>query len=259
MDYVGLANNHVLDFGVQGMEETVRVVGNAGLKWAGAGVDEEEARRPAVLHLLRQDGGEYNIHVWAASDHPREWGRIPGFHLIDYTSSTRDRLKKLSTRSSDEGNPADLKIFSIHWGPNYTWHPSPEIRSVAHFLIDSCSIDIIHGHSSHHVQGVEVYHNKLIIYGCGDFIDDYAVNTEYRNDLGAVRRVVVAEEEGGGLKVRRLEVVPTRIERFQARVAEMGSEEYEWVCGKVGQLSLELGTGVEEMRGEQGQLIVPVS
>ena len=57
---------------------------------------------------------------------------------------------------------------------------------IAHYLIDDCGIDLIHGHSSHHIQGVETYKGKLIIYGCGDFVDDYALTPTYRNDLSAV-------------------------------------------------------------------------
>ncbi|KIW02604.1 uncharacterized protein PV09_06053 [Verruconis gallopava] len=259
ISYAGLANNHTLDFGVAGLEETVRCLGDAHIASAGAGLDAHEATRPATLRIRGDmDNVEYQIHVFAASDHPHDWGRIPGFHLIDYTSATRQRLKKL-LMSYKESEKPDLKVFSVHWGPNYSWHPSDDIRSLAHFLIDECEVDIIHGHSSHHIQGVELYKGKLIIYGCGDFVDDYALNATYRNDRSAVWTVLVEPSEQSGLRLTRLEIWPTMIEKFQAMVAYSGSEEHRWVCNKIITLSRDLGTSLGNERGDQGQLLINVN
>ncbi|KAJ5832744.1 hypothetical protein N7474_001055 [Penicillium riverlandense] len=322
VDYAGLANNHTLDFGTDGLVETVWSLKRAGVAFAGAGETTDEARRPAVLHLPSRGGGggyhahhhtdgqsqkknegddnntaapEYDVHVYSASDHPRDWGAIPAFHLVDYTSSTRVRLRTLllsggpgkhvaddDLTSSDpehqEGHhshrkhhlkqetrppPPALKIFSVHWGPNYSWRPAERIRSLAHFLIDECAVDIVHGHSSHHVQGVESYHGKIIIYGCGDFVDDYAVSGEYRNDLSALWRVRVRETEketergqGLGLKLERLEIFPTRIERFRATLLDPGDEDHVWVRNKIAGLSEEFGTFINKDLGEEGQVVV---
>jgi poly-gamma-glutamate capsule biosynthesis protein CapA/YwtB (metallophosphatase superfamily) len=257
VDYAGLANNHTLDFGVGGLVETVRSLRRAGVGFAGAGESVEEAQRPAALSLA----GGYEVHVYAASDHPRDWRGVAGFHFLDYSSEMRARLRALLV--SGARDPA-LKIFSVHWGPNYAWHPAEKIKSLAHFLIDECDVDIVHGHSSHHVQGVEVYRGRLIIYGCGDFVDDYALNEEYRNDLGAVWRVLV--KEGGsrdasgkkGLVLDRLEVFPTRVERFRAMLLDVGDEDHDWVRRKIRSLTLDLGTAVREEVGEEGQVIIDI-
>lgn len=277
VDYVGLANNHTLDFGTEGLVETVRCAKDAGVGFAGAGETSSEAYRPATLWL---GGGGYKVEVYAASDHPQEWNVVPGFHLIDYTSGTRENLRTLLSDGAREPaevkgveNESDmhqsttstqsaLKIFSVHWGPNYSWHPAEKIRSLAHFLIDECEVDIVHGHSSHHVQGVEMYHGKVIIYGCGDFVDDYAVHADYRNDLGAVWRVFVREgdmESGrNGLVLDRLEIFPTRIERFRAMLLGVGDRDHGWVRQKIEVLSLDLGTVVREETGKDGQIIIDV-
>jgi poly-gamma-glutamate capsule biosynthesis protein CapA/YwtB (metallophosphatase superfamily) len=284
VDYVGLANNHTLDFGVEGLLETIRTVGDAGVGFAGAGVGAWEACKPAVLGLAKEGkggsgGGDddevYEVHVYAAADHPEDWREVEGFHFIDYTDETREELRELLTGGVSvsgvgmeqrtvrlESSKLALKIFSVHWGPNYRWEPGENIRGLARFLIDECEVDIVHGHSSHHVQGVEVYRGKLIIYGCGDFVDDYVLHEEYRNDLGAVWRVIVKEDHGedekNGLVLDRLEIFPTRIERFRAMLLGVGDGDNEWVRSKIGALSRDLGTLVRDEVGSEVQIVVDI-
>ena len=248
ISYAGLANNHTLDFCEAGLIETVRTVRKAGIAFAGAGETQEESRKPAILRLPSSDPEKsHEIHIWAAADHPREWSKVPNFHFIDYSQKTRQRLKDLITRPT-ETTPA-LKVFSVHWGPNYSWQPAQEIRDLAHFLIDDCGIDIVHGHSSHHVQGTERYKGKLIIYSCGDFVDDYALVPEYRNDISGIWQVAVEETESPnvnhGLRLKHLEMFPTKIDRFAARRLECNEADFDWVQRKIGSLSAELGTNVE--------------
>lgn len=131
---------------------------------------------------------------------------------------------------------------------------------MAHFLIDECEVDIVHGHSSHHVQGVEVYRGGVIIYGCGDFVDDYALSMEFRNDLSAVWRVIVKEKERGkGLVLDRLEIFPTRVEKFRAMLLDKGDRDHTWVTERIEELSADLGTRVKEGLGEQGQIVVDIN
>lgn len=256
---------------------------------------------PSTEQRTAAEKSGYLVHVYSAADHPRDWASIPAFNLIDYSPATRTRLRTLllsnGTRTHPRSNenepetdtyhhrahhhhntPPDsaeqpaLKIFSVHWGPNYCWHPADRIRSLAHFLIDECEVDIVHGHSSHHVQGVEVYKGGVIIYGCGDFVDDYALSREFRNDLGAVWRVVVKEkkdgkgedgkDEGGqgrkGLVLDRLEIFPTVVDKFRAMLLDKAAQDHGWVRQRVEELSLELGTKVRKEGGDQGQIIVDI-
>jgi hypothetical protein len=280
IDYACLANNHTLDFGSDGLVETVWTMKENKIAFAGVGETTDESRRPAILRLPRcadvahhghahaqgqdEPGNSYTVHVYAASDHPRDWAVVPSFHLIDYTPRTREHLLTLLTSHTPDKPIPDLKIFSIHWGPNYTWQPAEKIRSLAHFLIDECGVDIVHGHSSHHVQGVERYHRKLIIYGCGDFVDDYALNEEYRNDLGAVWRVCVREEqdeenvevESCRLVLDRLEIFPTRCDRFQVTLLDPDDDDHLWVQRKITRLSEDMGTTVRRDLGREHQVVV---
>ncbi|KAJ5587228.1 uncharacterized protein N7459_002993 [Penicillium hispanicum] len=308
IDYASLANNHTLDFGTDGLVETIWTMKQAGIAFAGAGESTNEAHKPAALWLPRQTqefharrvdgrkllpsreqrnhstshdppthhGPAHLIHVYAASDHPREWSTVPTFHLLDYSPAARTQLRKTllsggaqdgsgssassSSSSAAAARPA-LKIFSVHWGPNYAWQPAARIHALAHFVIDECGVDVVHGHSSHHVQGVEVYRGKVIIYGCGDFVDDYCLHEDYRNDLGAVWRVVVTEGEVGGalgLRLERVEIFPTRVDRFRAMLLSGKDRDHRWVRRKIAALSGELGTRVREALGDEGQIVIDI-
>ncbi|KAF7596351.1 hypothetical protein BBP40_002095 [Aspergillus hancockii] len=258
IDFVNLANNHTLDFGVKGLAETIERVRSLGVAFAGVGSKAGGGREKAVLSLPRDgDGGQYKVHVYSGSDHPRDWASIPFFRYLDYGREMRAELKRVLVEG--EGEKPGLKIFSVHWGGNYCWRPGGEIVSLARFLIDECGVDIVHGHSAHHVQGVEVYRGRLIMYGCGDFVDDYALNGEYRNDLGGIWRVVVKEGGGGRLGLERLEVFPTRCRRFVVDVLGVEDEGHEWVRERIGGLSGELGTVVGDELGKEGQIVVDLS
>jgi poly-gamma-glutamate capsule biosynthesis protein CapA/YwtB (metallophosphatase superfamily) len=262
IDYAGLAKNHTLDFCEEGLIDTVRTVRDAGINFAGSGESRDEATRPSILCLPANDANRsYEIHVWAAADHPHDWAKVPTFHFIDYTQATRDRLQKLLNRPT--GRRPALKVFSVHWGPNYSWQPADKIRELAYFLVNSCGIDIVHGHSSHHVQGVEKYKGKLIIYGCGDFVDDYALVEEYRNDLSGVWRVTVEEtedvEKEEGLNLKSLEVFPTKIDKFMARRLRKDETDCEWVRKKVRDLSAGLGTNVDVQSSSDGSVILDLT
>jgi poly-gamma-glutamate capsule biosynthesis protein CapA/YwtB (metallophosphatase superfamily) len=216
----------------------VRTLKSTGIAFAGAGETRDEAIAPVVLRLA-----QHEVHVWAAADHPRDWHVVPNFHLIDYTQATKERLKKLIEAPSPTGIKPALKVFSVHWGPNYAWNPADQIRDLAHYLVDNCGIDIVHGHSSHHVQGIEAYNGRLIIYGCGDFVDDYALVAEYRNDLSGIWSVQVVESTSADdLQLGTFTFIPTKIDDFRARLLEAGEVDTTWVLEKVKSLSAELGT-----------------
>lgn len=67
---------------------------------------------------------------------------------------------------------AALRVVFVHWGPNWAWHPSPAIQALGRALVDA-GADVVLGSSAHHVQGVQVYRGRPIIYGAGALVDDY--------------------------------------------------------------------------------------
>ncbi|KAK7885209.1 hypothetical protein LTR67_010700 [Exophiala xenobiotica] len=175
--------------------------------------------------------------------------------MVGHTNKSRDLMKRqimAADQTKDSRSTSDclgLKVVSMHWGPNYRWHPTNEIVATAHWLIDECDVDLIHGHSSHHVQGVEVYTGKLIVYGCGDFVDDYAVNEHWRNDLSAAWRVTVGKKDGR--PDERLEV-----KKLEANLLKPEDKDHRWVEMKFRELCGRFGTKVEHDLGQDWKMVV---
>lgn len=104
-------------------------------------------------------------------------------------------------------------------------------------------VDIIHGHSSHHIQGIEIVQRNnqtygLIIYGCGDFVDDYAVDEQYRNDLSALFQLNIESlSESKSIRLRSISIFPTRCSNFQVNQLNRDDPDWTWIKDKFIQLS----------------------
>ena len=174
LDCCVLANNHVMDWGAAGLDDTLAALRAAGLRSAGAGRDEAEARTPAAIG--HRQAGRVLVFAFASetSGVPREWAAGPGRPGVNL-------LEDLSARSGEAAAPriaaerrsGDIVVASVHWGGNWGYDVSDEQRSFAHALIDGRGADVVHGHSSHHPKGIEIYRGRPILYGCGDLINDY--------------------------------------------------------------------------------------
>ncbi|WP_372592288.1 CapA family protein [Guyparkeria sp.] len=221
-----LANNHVLDWGRDGLVETLHVLEGAGIPTAGAGRDADEATAPAVLP--RPDGGR--LLVFAAghrsSGVPDDWaagtGR-PGVHCLpDFSAATLDRL---AGRIEAARRPGDQVMLSIHWGGNWGYEIPDEHRTFAHGLIERGAVDLVHGHSSHHPKAIEVHRDRLILYGCGDLLNDYEGirgHEAYRGDLALIYLPVLHDG-----RLVALHMLPYRIGRF--RLNRPSSEDIDWL------------------------------
>jgi len=224
IEYCSLANNHILDYSVQGLYDTLSSVSKWGISWAGAGKDIKEAVKPAVFTSKGK-----KIACFSMSDHYNYWAagtNKPGINYFDADTFKKEDIDRIREAVKDiraRENP-DIVVWSFHWGSNYCWHPSTQKQNFAHRLIDDCEVDVIHGHSSHHVQGIEVYHGKPIIYGCGDFVDDYAVDPEYRNDLSFAYFI---DWNSQNKTVESIELVPTKIKCCQ--VTKATNSDRDWL------------------------------
>ena len=172
-----LANNHILDFSTEGLIETIQTLDAAGIKHVGAGMNVKEASEPALVIKNNITTG-----VLGFTDNEPGWkagNSAVGVNYIDI-SEKNDRYKALQS-IIQLPKKADIIIVSIHWGPNLKPEPSKKFIVFAHEMIDA-GADIIHGHSAHNFQGIEIYNHKLILYDTGDFVDDYVVYPELKND-----------------------------------------------------------------------------
>jgi poly-gamma-glutamate capsule biosynthesis protein CapA/YwtB (metallophosphatase superfamily) len=235
-----LANNHLLDWGTEGLHETLRTLDAAGIAHAGAGRDRAEAASPAALEVA----GEGRALVFAfgspTSGVPREWaatGGHPGVNFLeDLSEETARRVADLMLK---ETRPGDVVVASIHWGGNWGYQVSDEQISFAHRLIDE-GVSVVHGHSSHHAKTVEVYRDRLILYGCGDFLSDYegiSGYEQFRGDLALMCFVDVDPREGRLLKAR---LVPMQVRRF--RLNRASAEDSQWLCDLLNRLSAPFDT-----------------
>jgi poly-gamma-glutamate capsule biosynthesis protein CapA/YwtB (metallophosphatase superfamily) len=186
-DVCVLANNHVLDFGPSGLVETLDVLTASKLQTAGAGRSLREAQAPAIVPIP-QTGGRLLIFAIGSpsSGIPYGWAAAeerPGIYLVNALSAAA--ADDLCRRVQEIRQPDDVAVVSAHWGSNWGYRIESEQIEFAHRLID-CGVDLVYGHSSHHPRPMEVYRRKLILYGCGDLVDDYegiSGHQQYRDDL----------------------------------------------------------------------------
>jgi poly-gamma-glutamate synthesis protein (capsule biosynthesis protein) len=220
-----LANNHVLDFGRRGLLETLDVLSAAGLRPVGAGRDAAEAWRPAVLPA----GGSRVVLLSVGSPSsgiPRDWAATedaPGVALLPHLSL--DGAERVLAAVSAQARPGDLAVVSIHWGSNWGQAVHRDQRRFAHRLIDG-GVHVVHGHSSHHPRAVEVYRGRLVLYGCGDLVDDYegiSGAEEYRPDL---RLLYLATVEAGTGRLVELRMTPLQAFRMSLRRASAADSEW---------------------------------
>ncbi len=182
-----LANNHMLDFGRRGLLETLDVLSAADLPTAGAGRSLREAQSPAIIPIP-QTGRRILIFAFGSpsSGIPSDWAatdNTPGVHVIPALSDAA--ADELCRQILQARQPGDLIVVSTHWGGNWGYHVAADQIRFAHRLVDG-GVHMVHGHSSHHPRPIEVYRGKLILYGCGDLVDDYEGirgHEQYRHDL----------------------------------------------------------------------------
>ena len=224
----GLANNHVLDWGEAGLLDTLRVLGANGVSLAGAGRDLDEAGAPAVIHIPGKGRVILFAFAMPTSGTPLDWTATSTGPGVNYLADLSDTaVERIARQVRSVARAGDVVIVSIYWGPNWGWAIPAQHRRFAHALIDRAGISILHGHSSHHPIALEHHRNRLVLYGCGDFLNDYegiSGYEEFRGDLSLMYFVTVDTASGD---VTRLEITPLRMRRF--RLERAGRDDAAWL------------------------------
>jgi poly-gamma-glutamate synthesis protein (capsule biosynthesis protein) len=237
IDCCALANNHSLDWGYAGLGETLDGLHRAGIATAGAGRDNQEAAAPAVLALADQRRVLVFAFGLPSSGVSGEWaarhGRAGVNFLGDLSAATVDEIARQVHAVKRAG---DIVVASIHWGPNWGYDLDRAEHTFARRLIDAAAVDLVHGHSSHHVKAIEVYRDKAILHGCGDFINDYegiGGYESFRPDLSLMYFPALDAASGRLLRMR---LVPLRMRRFRLdRAAEADARWMEHMLNREGQ------------------------
>lgn len=241
-----LANNHVLDFGRQGLADTLEALRSAGIQAVGAGLDAAEATRPAVISPTG-GGDRARVVVFAlaapSSGVPSDWAAGRDRPGIDFIADvTEDTAARVTERVRHWRRPGDIVVVSLHWGSNWGYTVSRDQIDFAHRLVEG-GVDLVYGHSSHHPRPIEVHHGRLILYGCGDLIDDYEGITgheHYRDDLRLLYFPSVDPESG---RLTELRMAPMRARRM--RLGPAPAEDADWLCGILSRIGRGFGTQVE--------------
>lgn len=243
IDCCVLANNHVMDWGPAGLEQTLAQLHAAGLRTAGAGANAQEAAAPAVI--IPATGARVLVFAVAhpSSGTPEQWAAGPrraGVGIVDELSAhSAQRLAALTARHRRVG---DIVLVSVHWGGNWGFDIAPAQQAFARTLIEAGAADVVWGHSSHHVKGTEVHRGKLILYGCGDLINDYegiGGHTDYRAELSLMYFPRLDAATGALLELR---MAPMRMHRF--RLERAPAEGRAWLLGTLEREGRALGTSL---------------
>lgn len=231
VDCVTLANNHAMDYGEVSLRDTLRHLSRAGIRTAGAGLDQEQARSPTVVTAK-----DTRVAVIAVTDHPSDFAageKSPG---VAYAPLAEDVPLWLTERIHQAAERYDVVLVTPHWGPNMTTRPLDHVRKAADTFLDA-GATLVAGHSAHVFHGV----NGRILYDLGDLIDDYARDRWLRNDLGLLWLV---EVEGTQVQVSAL---PLHLD--YARTCTADRRDRTWIRNRLTAACREYATEVTEEDG----------
>jgi len=242
-DGLVLANNHAMDFASTGLAETLDTLHQAGISTVGAGRNTQEAATPAIIKVPGK--GRVLVFAWGmpSSGVTRDLAagiERSGVNVLPDLS--QEAVKAVARQVGAVRRPRDIVVASIHWGDNWNFSILREERDFARRLIDISGVDVVHGHSSHHVKGIEVYRDRPILYGCGDFLNDYegiAGYEEFRGDLALMYFPTLEPATG---KLEHFAMTPTQIRQF--RVGRAPEQGVRWLADTLNREGQRLGTRV---------------
>ncbi|MCS3824363.1 CapA family protein [Salinibacter ruber] len=155
--YFNLSNNHVMDYGKNGLENTLEWCNKNKIPTVGAGLSYNDARRALVIE---EDGQRIGILGRCERQFGGDLHTRGGVAVVD--PSVYPRVRSLAEK-------ADLVIVSLHGGSELCPWPSPVWRDRCRALIDA-GASVVHGHHAHVPQGYETYREGVIFYGLGNFV-----------------------------------------------------------------------------------------
>ena len=250
IDICALANNHVLDWGRTGLTETLESLRAAGISTCGAGHDLPRARAPTMAQHL--SGARVLVLSRGAesSGIPRAWGAghdRAGVALFDPSDPTA--VDEITAAVIDRRQAGDVVVASLHWGGNWGYRIDESQRRFARALIDEAGVDVVHGHSSHHPLGIEIYRGRPIIYGSGDLINDYegiGGHEELRPGLGLIY-LPLFELDSAIMTGMQLEA--WQVHRF--RLVAPSDADVDWLTVRLARESRTFGTSIERIGAQR--------
>jgi poly-gamma-glutamate capsule biosynthesis protein CapA/YwtB (metallophosphatase superfamily) len=282
IDYVSLANNHILDYDIEALLDTLDILDKNNISHSGAGRNLKEAMKPAIIEkklkpkpsnnhdsYYNVDNEEVNnndskntirMGLISLTDNEPEWEAKYDQAGINYIPTALDPDRyyyRLQNYIENAKKQSDLVIVSSHVGPHFRETPSMKYVNFAHKIIDF-GADIYWGHSNHMPQGIELYkhndNNKIILYDCGDFIDDYAIDSNYRNDLSFIfllhflmdknHKLSNNNRNNGNILLQNsmIELIPTKISNFMVNTIPVDDNDADLIIKRMTKRCSSLGT-----------------
>lgn len=215
IDLVSLANNHILNQGPKGLEDTLWILGNSGIKYIGAGRNEEEAHHGEIQNIKGQNFG-FLAYAYPNDNSVAKITR-PGIANMDLEKMKSD-IKRLKEQNA-------IVIVFMHAGKEYSSQPNEHQILFAHSAIEAGAEAVI-GHHPHWPQTFEFYNGKPIIYSLGNLIFDQMWSTETRQGL-----LAKMSWKNGWQKI---ELIPIKIYDYgQAEILADGKEK-KAILNKIG-------------------------
>jgi poly-gamma-glutamate capsule biosynthesis protein CapA/YwtB (metallophosphatase superfamily) len=239
---VGIANNHALDFEEAALLDTLELLGEAGIEVAGAGVDEEAARRGVVV-----EGAGIRVGLVAVADYPQEFAAGPGIPGVAHAELAYAVPGWLMRELDRLQSSCDHVIAFPHWGPNMSADTARWQRKAAAGMVAS-GASLVAGHSAHVFHGVGWSGDTPVIFDLGDALDDYAIDPRLRNDLGLLALWRPGDSAAP------IELVGLHLDHCLTELAR--GEQAEWIATRLAEACRKLGSVVERT-AEQRFLISP--
>ncbi len=167
---VSLANNHTMDFGIEGVEQSLEALEKSDMHVFGAGLSESEASRSFRKNFELYDK-TIRLVVVAGFEYTKHYDETYAFYANGNTGGVNAWTTEIAVKQVEAIRKADHNAFIVafpHWGRNYAWKTEEQTK-LAHALIDA-DADLIIGHGAHMLQEIEQYKDRWIIYGLGNFV-----------------------------------------------------------------------------------------
>lgn len=172
---VNLANNHIMDYGNDGLQETLDILKKNNIKYLGAGKNSSDANRELVLTVR----GKNIAFIGCTSNEARVGAIIAGEN--SYGCASYDNLDSFLSRIRALKDRVDTICVLLHWGHEYFQYPDPKQVNIAHSLVNA-GADFVIGHHPHVIQGYEIYKKAFIIYSLGNFFFP-----EFKSQTGRIK------------------------------------------------------------------------
>jgi gamma-polyglutamate biosynthesis protein CapA len=156
---VNLANNHIYDFGTEGVQCTVQELKKAGLAYFGIGLTDDEASKPIIVNS--RNGMQFGFLGYTTANNVLD-------RKHKYIACFPD-LKKINQQVHELAEKVDIVVVSCHTGSQFNPYPAPDTRKLASTSIEA-GASVFLGHHPHIPQGIERIGTGIAIYSLGDFV-----------------------------------------------------------------------------------------